>query len=356
MANSLKLRIFIQRRLVDANAGDSVVAVLNTGNVITSAADDFVFNYGTNLENPASRHPFFGANYDNGAGDYMSNSYMNRFLNSPSGQTDPRIRYYFYRQETNTSNVAATEYPCIAFPFPSHYDPGDVFCQIGSGYWGRDHGDDSGIPPDDLDRTIWGVYPVGGQFDASNDVNGSQTSGAGGAGLAPILPSFFVDFLRAEAALTLGTGEDARALMESGIRASIAKCISQATLTDPTYTTERSNGLTPQEQFEPNAAAIDIYVNSILALYDAAGNNTARLEVVITEYYKAAFGNGFEAYNMYRRTGFPINLQKTYAVNPGAFIRSFFYPSNYVNVNQNADQKPDVDQEVFWDDRSAVLR
>lgn len=364
LANSLKLRIFVQKRLVDGNASDSVVAIINSpAGLIESSADDFVFTYGTNLENPASRNPFFGGNYDNGAGDYMSNSYMARFLTSPSGFNDPRLRYYFYRQETNTNSATITQYPCIAFPRPTHYAPTDIFCRIGQGYWGRDHGDDSGIPPDNLLRTIWGVYPVGGQFDANNDTRGRQTSGAGGAGIAPILPSFFVDFLRAEAAITLGTGEDARALLDKGIRASISKCITLARTADPTYTALRfdtdSDGVpdeSPQQRFEPDADDIDEYVNVILDSYDAAANNAERLGVVIEEYYKAAFGNGFEAYNMYRRTGFPADLQPTYAVNPGAFIRSFFYPANYVNVNNTASQKPDVDQEVFWDDRSATLR
>ncbi len=364
VANTLKMRIFIQRRLIDATAGDSVLATLNSpAGLIASVSDDFFFKYGTNLENPSSRNPFFGGSYDNGAGVYMSNSYMARFLTSPSGFSDPRLRYYFYRQTTNTNTATVQQYPCIAFPFPAHYSPGDVFCRIGSGYWGRDHGDDSGIPPDGLLRTIWGVYPVGGLFDANNNTRGRQTSGAGGAGIAPIMMSSFVDFLRAEAALTLGTGENARALMEKGVRASIERVINLARTSDPTYVTPRFDtnndgqpDQTPQQRFEPTATTINSYVAAILALYDEETTNNGRLRVVMTEYYKAAFGNGLEAYNMYRRTGFPANLQRTYAVDPGPFMRSLLYPSNYVNVNNNATQKTSVDEAVFWDDRSAVLR
>ena len=38
------------------------------------------------------------------------------------------------------------------------------------GYWGRDHGNDEGTPPDNFTRTASGVYPAGGSFDGSEDV------------------------------------------------------------------------------------------------------------------------------------------------------------------------------------------
>jgi hypothetical protein len=39
--------------------------------------------------------------------------------------------------------------------------------------------------------------------------------------------------------------------------------------------------------------------------------------------------------------------------NPGAFVRSYFYPSNEANVNSNIVQKPGVDSQVFWDTNPA---
>ena len=54
---------------------------------------------------------------------------------------------------------------------------------------------------------------------------------------------------------------------------------------------------------------------------------------------------------MYRRTGFPSNIQP--ALEPAAgsssdpFPRSFFYPINHVSRNSNVDQKTLADP-VFW--------
>jgi hypothetical protein len=73
-----------------------------------------------------------------------------------------------------------------------------AYCMAGDGYFGRDHGDPSGIPPDGQYRTAWGIYPAGGDFDAlavntgaASSVQASQvtltgTPGARGAGIHPI--------------------------------------------------------------------------------------------------------------------------------------------------------------------------
>jgi hypothetical protein len=81
------------------------------------------------------------------------------------------------------------------------------------------------------------------------------------------------------------------------------------------------------------------------------------LAVVIGEFYKATWGNGFEAYNMYRRTGYPANLQPTLEPQPGTFIRSFIYPAVYTNRNISAVPKPNfgTDVLVFWDNGSKSL-
>ena len=67
------------------------------------------------------------------------------------------------------------------------------------------------------------------------------------------------------------------------------------------------------------------------------------------EYYIALWGNGIESYNNYRRTGKPSNMQPVLQTNPGPFIRSFLYPSVYVNLNKNATQKSSTAVQVFWD-------
>jgi hypothetical protein len=72
------------------------------------------------------------------------------------------------------------------------------------------------------------------------------------------------------------------------------------------------------------------------------------------EYYIALWGNGIEAYNMYRRTGKPNNMAPALESTPGPFMSSFFYPADYVNRNKNATQKTITDR-VFWDNGSVTV-
>ena len=99
----------------------------------------------------------------------------------------------------------------------------------------------------------------------------------------------------------------------------------------------------------PTTAAIQKYVDKVLQLYDAATNNDDRLNVIIKEYYLALWGNGVEAYNNYRRTGMPKNLQPNLNPSPGPFLRSLIYPAVFATRNNNVTQKAATNVKVFWD-------
>jgi hypothetical protein len=219
------------------------------------------------------------------------------------------------------------------------------YCTTLQGYWGRDHGDNSGIPPDGNLRTTVGIYPQGGQFDANQGTSVALNLGGQGAGIQPIWQSAFTEFIKAEAALTLGTNGNPKTLLENGIRRSMAKVsgfpavIGAATAVPAT--------------FAMTQARIDGYVTKVLASYDAATTNDARLQIIGKEYWMALWGNGLDAYNLYRRTGKPGDMQLTISPNPGAYTRSMFYPANYVNLNKNATQKAGVNVQVFWDNNPA---
>ena len=72
-ANSIKKRAYL-------NMGD-YGAYSSVSNYITTNADDFQFQWGTNAINPDVRHPIYRYNYTNtGAGDYQSNWMMNRMM------------------------------------------------------------------------------------------------------------------------------------------------------------------------------------------------------------------------------------------------------------------------------------
>jgi hypothetical protein len=350
LANTMKLRILLNRRLVDNGAATAINALIAGNNLIQNNSQSFFFKYGTNLNNPDSRHPRYAGQYSGtGGGDYQSNYYMRQFIDS-KGFADPRLRYYFYRQViTDTQN--ANELRCITNQKPRHYADDMVFCVAGSltggnnGYWGRDHLNNEGIPPDGLKRTAWGVYPAGGAYD--NDANKAVSlgGGAGGAGVQPILMASFADFMLAESALILKTTGDPKALLESAIRKSMSEVrdLSLATSQGAVANAfESSKGYV-------YATEVDRYVNKVKADYDAATTDDARLNIILTEYWLASWGNGIEPYNFYRRTGKPAGLQPALDPNPGEFVYSVYYPIAYVTRNSNAVQKTNVTTKVFWD-------
>ncbi len=103
----------------------------------------------------------------------------------------------------------------------------------------------------------------------------------------------------------------------------------------------------------PTTSQINNYINLVLNNYDAAPNADAQMNIVMNEYYIALWGNGVEAYNNLRRTGKPSNVQLAVTTpSPGFFMRSFFYPSVFVNRNSNAPAQKtpgDAANKVFWD-------
>lgn len=358
LAKTLKLKFYMQTRLVDkVNVTAKVTDLLTANDLVNLESNDFVFRYSIVNNTPDSRHPHYGANYNNAsAGSNSANDFIGNYFmwaigiektGAAGGVTnlDPRRRYYFYRQTTNYGGANNASCPCISENFPAHYTDDMPFCLVGAGYWGRDHGDASGTPPDGLLRTTWGVYPAGGEFDASQNTSVDNTRGGKGAGIDPIWVSSFTYFLEAEASLKLDIGVRGtpKALLEKGIRASIAKVLAFPATVNVTVPANRI----------PTQSAIDNYVSIVLANYDLAATDAKRLDIIMKEYYIAAWGNGIEAYNNYRRTGSPDNMQPVKTTpNPGFFIRSLFYPSVYVNRNVNAPAQKTpgtAANKVFWD-------
>jgi len=368
-ASTMRLRNAVNTRLVDGTSASTINSLIAAGNLISDTGDDFQFNYGSQRSNPNSRHPLYLRHYESRDGDYMSNYYM-WLLAEEKGMADPRLRYYFYRQIEDSEALDINEYSCHFSNTPdqnlkpAHYeavDPNLPYCYgATNGYFGRDHLNAEGIPPDGQLRTVYGLYPMGGQFDDESFSSGMPqslgTTGGLGQGIQPLMLASFADFIQAEAALTLGTNGDARALLESGMRKSIAKVISFGSLVSSTLNRSidiRGGGTsTVGAEFVPTADDIEAYVALVLSNYDAAGDDRSRLDVVMKEYYIAMWGNGIEGYNMWRRTGLPSNMAPALEPSPGGFIRSFFYPFDYVVRNGNASQK-EISVPVFWDNNPA---
>ncbi|MGE5106572.1 MAG: SusD/RagB family nutrient-binding outer membrane lipoprotein, partial [Sphingobacteriales bacterium] len=189
-----------------------------------------------------------------------------------------------------------------------------------------------------------------GEFDNNQASRVSLNRGGLGAGIEPIWQSAFTKFLLAESAIKLGTAGNPRTLLIEAVSRSIAKVQGYPASIGFVLPTADTNRLmnTPTK--------INNYINQVLVLYDAAATDEARLEVIAKEFYIALWGNGVDAYNLYRRTQHPANMQFTRSTAPGPFIYSHLYPSVYVNLNINAVQKGSVDKQVFWDINLKTLR
>jgi hypothetical protein len=517
LINALKIKIFLNLRLVDparATAGINA-AITDTDGLITAPEHNFVFRYGTNLSDPDARHPRFIANYPGGGGNYMSNYLMWQMFHgydafqagssgTPRAPGDPRIRYYFYRQ-TGVNNTDPNNIRCVtATSIPDHYPTrvgasivyglagvppaistdannaawssttgtlSRTFCfPSDRGYWGRDHVDNQGIPPDGFLRSAWGVYPSGGRFDADVFQGVTAARGMQGAGFQPLLMRSFVQFMLAEAALYLGTTGTAATYYQTGIQNSMADVrafsvngtfgVGAAATTEsivstfyPTnyagvFTTNVRVATAPSQSATPTQSAsgnlvslsgnftvdgvalvdgdrilvknqttasqngiyvvssgdwtratdsdagaelvnqstlvtegvrnfgtnwnqttaspitlgttsiawnrtnswtVDVsnYVNAAVAAYGAQTNNDDRMNYIAREYWIALFGNGVEAYNLYRRTGRPTGMQPTLQPGPGEFPQSFWYPNSAATLNNQIDQKSSFTK-VFW--------
>lgn len=343
VANTLKLRAYLNMRHVDeAAASAGINDVLNDPiGPITEPDHNFTFQYSTNATNPDSRHPLFTGNYLNGANDYIGISIMHIMLTNKE-DVDPRMRYYFYRQVTeNTTDI--TKQSCLNSVPPQHYTDDDPFCQLEDGYWGNGHLNTEGIPPDQFDRTAFGIYPAGGEFDGNQAADVDEDLGLQGAGIRPILMSSFTHFMLAEAAETMsGVNTPLSALghLQEAARQSIA--------------TVRAFGAGRVAELDvaslaPTDEDIDDYVAVVEANY-----NADPLRTIAIEFYIASFPNGMEAYNLMRRTGFPQRedgIQPARNADPGDFYRSLPYSANLINRNSNVSAKTSNLVRVFWDTR-----
>lgn len=368
-ANSLKLRLLIQTRLVSNNSA-AIQEVLNQP-LITSTANDFLFQF-NRLLNPDNRHPWYQAAYtgaENGF-NYFGHQIMFEMLRDG----DPRFPFYFKRQRntvldfndpTQRNTATCTTAPCYYGYFPVNGNALSLLQAAGvistpattanlqflAGIFGRDRGDRSGVPLDGSFRTAPGVYPAGGFYDdgaftaagtASRAVRGNS---AFGAGIFNMITAYNVLFYRVEAHLTglvPGGAAAARPLVDQAIRTHIAKVVAFGQSLDASA-------------IAPSSAAIEAFVAKQMEFYDGAGDDTERLNRAMKIAWFCNFGNGYEIYNTYRRTGFPNENQLRGQIEPPVrqFPNRLPFSLDDLTLNSSVTDAQknivfDVDK-VFWD-------
>ena len=299
MGNTLKLKMYNQIRLVDPGRAQSGIEALvsaeasSPGSVlITSASQDFFFRY-VNSSSPENRHPGFQNDYLVKGEAHISNFFYNFMF----GNSDPRIPYYFYMQSGS--------------------------------FEGRNYGDPAPRGNDDDSRTVQGIYSVGGKFDDGSATAVSGSSAAGNGKFRMITNAMRL-FIEAEAGLTLGAAV-------SDVPDSLFRYAMLAAFQEV-----GSGGGPALDQAE-----VDAYVNARLAAYIAAASTDEKLEILMEEKWIYEFGNGLEAYNDYRRTGYPV-IPAPIETNE-LELRRFPYPDDELRTNPNAPVQVEKNQPVFWD-------
>ena len=337
-ANTLKLRAALTTS--DFTTFNSLIAA---GNFISSTDDDMQFNYGTQLAPVNTQHPDYQNDYtSSGANIYQSNWLMQTMINN----NDPRRRYYFYRQSDCTPGAPCNPagngetLSCSLETTPTHLQGtpcGDIWCFMEDGYWGRPHGNDQGIPPDNFTRTAVGVYPASGNFDDDQFTGVNLGQAGNGAGSHMIILASYVDFWRAEVALAQGQAGTAATHIQNGLTKSIAKVQSFIGLDAEADTS-----------FAPTAGDVTAYINGIVADFNAA-TGAAQWNILAEQNFITLYGGaGTTAHNFYRRTGFPTTVCPSIDPAPGNYPRTLLYPSNEVAVNSNITQRTNNDEAVFW--------
>jgi len=294
-ANTIKLKLYTQVRRVQ-NVTAAVTALLATpANLIAAKEESFMLPYGTSIAD--DRNPGYGDYTASQKGQNVSPWFYETlkgidhgpYPNIFTGNPDPRLPYYVYNQ-------LAVVNPATPPNTTEYRDGPFVTIYFGSRGPNRDGSQQTSY-------SLFGIYPVGGRYD---DGLGSPagTSQSSGTGAAPYRFLTYADRLYLEAEL-INTGViagDARAVLAAAMAASFAQVDYIVTaFVKPSQTVPLlmgANGATP-------TAAVTTYINGVLAVYDA-GTTAKKLEVIMTQKWVSAVGNGVDAYTDYRRTGYPI--------------------------------------------------
>ena len=242
---------------------------------IATNANDFQVPFGTSTTN---LNPLYQYNFVTRPDDQMLSQ---RLLDSMNVRKDPRLPIYFNTTPANTSATTTT-------------------LGIFTGY---QNGSPNAVPVR-ANRSRYNTY----------------IRGAAGEAPVRLLTNFQRLFILAESAVqglpgfTLPAGTTAQSLYQSAIRASMTK----AGVTDA--------DVTAYFAANPRVALL-------------SSDATLAQNQIITQKWIAWVGNGYEAYNDYRRTGFPrlAVVQNAAGDDPATIPRRIPYPNSELNANTNAE-------------------
>jgi hypothetical protein len=161
---------------------------------------------------------------------------------------------------------------------------------------------------------------------ASRSRYGTYVAGTAGETPVRLVTNFQRAFILAESALLFGTAGDPNALYQEGIRASMKK-----------------TGMTDAE--------IATYFTTNPTIVNLTGTVTEKRKQIIIQKYIAFVGNAIEAYNDFRRTGYPELQVSSNAKGDDPNTIPKRYPYVLVEGERNPNQpspRPRTNQKVWW--------
>ncbi|WOD42156.1 SusD/RagB family nutrient-binding outer membrane lipoprotein [Hwangdonia lutea] len=357
-ANTFKLKLLNQIRLSSSAlfSQSELDALVSENNFFTSNADDFQFMHTATVSPQDERNQLFQAAYGGAQVDHYVSPWFYEILmgmnpNIHTGNQDPRIPYYWANQLQPGQFPRDQADPISGDPRADYWDSSTGFFTIRFGSVGPWR--DGAVAND---ATFPGIFPCGGRYD---DGQGFARVVGSGTGVAPRRILTYDEFLYIQAELMqvgLINGDAATKLTEA-MTASFAKVDQVVAGTGTTQTVPVLSGTT----------AVSDFIANIDAEFTAASAEK-QLEIIMTQKWVATYGDQMDQYNDYRRTGYPVlanpNGTNEYQLDNGdgyplldtdttlnnPYNRTFFWPENELNLNQNApEQKTIATYRVFWD-------
>ncbi|PXX25235.1 SusD/RagB family nutrient-binding outer membrane lipoprotein [Arenibacter sp. ARW7G5Y1] len=356
-ANTLKLKLYNEIRLSSLFDAGKLSTLVASDNFMSGIADDFEYPYSTTQSPSDERNPLYTDSYLTGQATHYASPWFYEILqgwnpNIHNGVADPRLPYYFFNQLTPGELPPDVGDPTTGDPKADYWDRNTGFHTIrfGSVSANRDFASRNS-------STYPGIYPAGGKYD---DGQGGAADTNAGTGAAPHRILTYHEFLFIQAELMQANliPGDAKAKLEEAITAAFAKVDQVVSNSGTSQTVPKLIGST----------AVTDFIDGILAEFDAA-SDTKKMEIIMTQKWVSTFGDPFDQYNDYRRTGFPVLANPVgpspeYQLDNGddwplldsettlsrPFQLSLFWPQAELNVNENAPtQKDATTYKIFWD-------
>ena len=351
-ANTLKLKLYTQVRLVQDVKAQVTALLASPTTLINSQAESFMLPYGP-FGTTDDRHPAYGDYNATQRGSQLFSPWLYEIMkgrnpNIFTNISDPRIPYYIYNQKSATG----TPENC-----PDYRDGGFITILFGSNGPCRD-GSNSAT------YSLLGLYPAGGRYEDGGARTITQI-GAINAGTGALPHQFitYADRLYLEAELInagVATGTE---------RAVFSKALDESFLQMDHIIT---NFIKPASAGAPQVvpaiatlAATTTYKTAVLAAYDKAATASKRLEFIMTEKWINRIENPVDNWTDYRRTKFPVLFSpapigtvtsvttpepKTVPVaNDRAYPWSLPFSTNELQLNSSSPpQKVPESYRVFW--------